>query len=705
MTFNQLKLNAELVFFGRKYVVLSISPPKVVIRRVDGDGESIEINFIELVANPSFKAGKTMLKEIEKDNIKFTSLLDSLGDAQRKKVSERLQMIRPLLVLERVKRHDIRGMYEFMMYYSDYLSDGQTLNELTQEELIRKVSQRYSTIGEDGEKTKGASVRTIKRLLTAYRRAESEAESRGEEGLISRAGDGYVSRSDNKQLVICHPKKPDEILQVLDVRIDEKYMPIIKEVIEKEYLTLKRMSKEAFYESVAVRCTRQGIEEPPKRITMLKLLDRIDPQIKVRMRDGSKAAKKFDVLIRGFSNDEAQYPLHIVEIDHTELDIDVIDGDSGLVLGRPWITLGIDVYSRMVWCMYVSFEPPSANVVRKAIQHGVFFKRVKEQYGLFNEWEVFGIPTVILLDNGKEFRSVAVRRMINETLKSNVRYRPRKTPEYGAAIERLFGTLNSKLIHRLDGTRKSSVSDLGEYKPDEEAVFTLEDIRELLTMYIVDHYHMSPHRGLPLNADRPITRWVDGLKKVGYPDFVSLEDEEIYRIELLPVVMKPYTRDGVRLDNRLYKLDKLAHLIGPRNTKYKVKYDIDDISRIYIQPPNSTEYIEVPAVLPAAEELKGMNAYTYKLIRDISKEEAKEKANKIPGTKMVRHAKVKLQQRVQEKIKARRKTRQMAQRANMEITVGQPQPVNPPKHTPSLEQLAEVIKSANKRRRDGADEL
>lgn len=703
MPFNELKLNAELLYFGRKYVVLSISPPNIVIKRVEGDGESIEINFVELVTNPSFKAGRAMLKEMAKDDIRFMSVVDALSSEQRQKVSERLAMIKPLVVLERVKRHDIRAVYEFMTYYSDYLTEGQSLDELTQEELIRRTSQRHSAIRQDGEKPRGASVRNIKRLLADYRRAESEAEKRGEEGLISHAGAGYVYRSDNKQLVICHPKKPDEILQILDVRIDEKYLPIIKEVIEKEYLTLKRMRKQAFYDSVSLRCIRQGIEEP-KRITMFKLLDRIDPQIKVRMRDGSNAAKKFDSLIRGFSNDEAQYPLHIVEIDHTQLDMDVIDGESGLVIGRPWITLGIDVYSRMVWCLYVSFEPPSANVVRKAIQHGVFFKGVKEKYDLFNEWEVFGIPTVILLDNGKDFRSVAVRRMIEETLKSHVRYRPRKTPEYGATIERLFGTINSQLIHRLDGTRKSNVSDLGEYKPEEEAVFTLEDIRELLTMYIVDHYHMSPHRGLPVNADRPITRWVDGLNKVGYPDFVSPEDEAVYTVELLPVVMKPYTRDGVRLDNRLYKLDKLSTLIGPRTAKYKVKYDIDDISHIFIQPSNSPEYIEVPAVVPAAEELEGMNAYTYKLIREILKEEATDKANKIPGTKMVQHAKLKVQQRVEQKIKAGRKVRQMAQRANMEITVGQPQPVNPPKYTPSLEQLADAIVSATQRKQAEAGE-
>lgn len=701
MTFNELKLNSELVFYGRKYIVLSIAPPNVIIKRIEGDGESIQINLVELVTNPSFKAGKAMIKEIEKDNKKFLSVLDSLSEKQRERVSRRLEMIRPLLVLEKVKRYDIRGIYEFMMSHSEYLFKGQTLDQLTQEELINKISQKYTSNKEEEKSTNGTSVRTIKRLLTNYRQAESEGEKRGEEGLITRAGSGHVYRNDNKQLTICHPSAPELVLQLLNVRIDERYIPIIKEVIEKEYLTTKRMKKQAVYDSISINCIRKGIEEP-KRITIFKLLDRIDPQIKTRMRDGNKAAEKYDDVSRGFSNEEAQYPYHIVEIDHTQLDLDVIDDKSGLVIGRPWITLGIDVYSRMVWCMYLSFEPPSANVVRKAIQHGVFFKRVKEKYGLINEWEVFGVPTVIYVDNGPEFRSGAVRRMVNETLRSNIRYRPVQTPRYGGTIERLIGTINSQLIHRLDGTRKSSVKDLGEYKPEEEAVFTLEDIRELLTMYLVDQYHMSPHRGLPLNADRPITRLVDGLKKVGYPDYISPEEEESYKIELLPTVMKPYTRDGVRLDNRLYKVGKLSHLIGPRTKKYKVKHDIDDISHIYFQLPGSSEYIEVPAVLPAAEELDGMNAYTYELIRKIAKEESAEKANKIPGTKMVRHAKEKLQQRVQAKVKSGRKARQIAKRANLDIVAGEPQTANQLKYTPSLEELAEAVKMAAKQNKLGA---
>ncbi|MFB5192249.1 hypothetical protein [Alicyclobacillus fastidiosus] len=70
---------------------------------------------------------------------------------------------------------------------------------------------------------------------------------------------------------------------------------------------------------------------------------------------------------------EALYPLHIVEIDHVELDMNVADSNTGIVLGRPWVTLGIDAYSRTVWSMYVSLEPPSAITLRKAIVR-LFFK-------------------------------------------------------------------------------------------------------------------------------------------------------------------------------------------------------------------------------------------------------------------------------------------------------------------------------------------
>ena len=51
--------------------------------------------------------------------------------------------------------------------------------------------------------------------------------------------------------------------------------------------------------------------------------------------------------------DSAQRPLDLVQIDHTKLDIIVVDDEQRLPIGRPWITLAIDVYSRMVTGFYI----------------------------------------------------------------------------------------------------------------------------------------------------------------------------------------------------------------------------------------------------------------------------------------------------------------------------------------------------------------
>ncbi|GED34126.1 transposase family protein [Brevibacillus centrosporus] len=599
-----------------------------------------------------------------------------------------MEIIRPLVVLDDIKSGDVRAVYEFMEYHRELLLENETVYDITQKDIVDRISKKV-----------GISGRTIKRYLSSYRAAEREMEQKGEEGLVTKAGTGYIHRKDNKALEICHPKDPQWVLDVLQVRLDEKYISIIKAIIEQEYLTTKKPSITAIYRSIEIKCAKEEIDPPPY-ITINKLINRIDPKIKERMQEGKKASQKYDPVLRGFSNEEALYPLHIVEIDHTQLDVDVIDDKSGLVIGRPWITLGIDVFSRMVWCMYISFEPPSANVVRKAIQHGILFKNVKAKYGLINEWNVFGIPKIFHLDNGPDFKSTAVKRMINETLKANVRYRPVRTPRYGGTIERLFGTLNTSIIHGWDGTRKSNVTQLGEYNPEEDAKLTLGNVIELLTRYITDEYHMDVHRGLPLDANRPITRYIDGLKQVGYPDFIDDSEEETLKIELLPTIIKRYTRDGIRLNNVFYKSDKLSNLISTTK-RYKVKYDIDDISKIYIQLPDSTEYEEVLAVQPSAEQLENVNLYTYKKIREILGEEAELKSKRVPGTQMIMEAKMRLRERTEELYKKGRKARAAAMRMNFEVNLTSPKETKEGKHVPMESDLIAFIRYQEQKREAG----
>lgn len=651
----------EFQLEGIRYRVTEVDPPKV-FAVATGSVEEVEFNYFNLINQLTFYSLDTLIDQAlqQRAEKKYVSILDTLEDVQLKVVQDRFDLIEPILLLEKAKSGDVRASTKLKSIYGHYF-EKKTIANMSQECLIDLVGSVYNL-----------SNRTIKRRLTEYRKEESSLPNQGKEGLIPKVFKQNLNRKDCKVLEICHPKKPDLVLDTIRVRLSDVVLPVIKEVIEKEYLTLKQDTPKAVFESIEVKCGRQGIE-PPIYDTIYKILKRLSPEVRSRMREGRKGDETYNETDRGYSNKEAMFPLHIVEIDHTELDIDVLDEKSGYVIGRPWITLGIDVFSRMVWCMDVSFEPPSANKVRQALMHGMFFKKVKEKYNTINEWDVFGIPNIIYTDNGPEFKNADVKRMIKETLKSDPQYRPVKTPRYGGTIERLFGTINSKLIHRLAGTRKGSVQAKGDYDSEAEAIFTLEDIRELLTVYITDVYHHEVHKGLPIFSPVPVKRYYDGLQKVGFPEWIDKEDEDYYRMELLPVTLRPYTRDGVRFENIIYKsTGKVKGIVKPRSFKYKIKYDHSDVSILHLLNSETGEYIELRPQREMLEETEGMNRYTFKKILEIMKEKGLFEARKIQGVKNIKEAKQMLAERVMQRAKTRRKERAQAVRMNIELPNSRP---------------------------------
>ena len=53
-------------------------------------------------------------------------------------------------------------------------------------------------------------------------------------------------------------------------------------------------------------------------------------------------------------------PLEQVQIDHTVIDLIVVDDRDRQPIGRPYLTLAIDVFTRCVIGMVVTLEAPSA---------------------------------------------------------------------------------------------------------------------------------------------------------------------------------------------------------------------------------------------------------------------------------------------------------------------------------------------------------
>lgn len=682
----QFKVYEHFWIYGQKHVVVGLEPPYITARR-EADHKDVVFEYAYLIMHPTFKASSTMAVQVQPDLKGEKFLLSMLQEKQRNKVSERFKIIEPLLLSEQIRFGDSTALQQFKRRYPQLIPEGVQLVDCKQEDIINMVIAQ-------GE----VSRPTVMRYLKAYR--EADFGGYGIEGLIPRTGRGYTGRTDTKVIEICNPHHPEIVLDTITTRLSEQYVEIIKTVIENHYLTKHRRRKQEVYEYAEIECRKLGIKPIPYP-TISSIIDRLNPQIAARMRHAANASKQYDEVIRGYGNDFATYPLQVVEIDHTQFDADILDDTRTYEIGRPWITLGIDVFSRELWCCHVGFEEPSINVVRQALMHGIFPKNSREVYHTNSEWDAFGVPRVIYVDNGPDFKSNEVARMVREVLRAELMHRPVKIPHYGAIIERLVGTVNSEFIHRLPGNRGSNPQDLGEYDSAKEASLTLAELRELLHVYFVDVYANSKHEGLPPESPTPRIRFFDGLSKSGFPVLLEEEDKDIIKMELLDTSERLYQRDGIRLGNVRYRAQGRPDLIqaGKKKKDYIVKSDPDDISKIYLKDQNSNSYVELLAYEPAYETLVGMNRYVYDKILKMRKQEGDKKMKTYPTDEFVMQGKERINKALESAYKKSRKTRKQAARSNATITVAVPNSSPAPAFHSKETDLIRVAKEAEAKRR------
>jgi putative transposase len=381
-------------------------------------------------------------------------------------------------------------------------------------------------------------------------------------------------------------------------RLSPEVEAIINDAIEQLYLTRQRLPQSRVASTILGRCKAAGLK-PPNVNSILKRIGEIDPREAVRRRHGEKAARdKLDPVTGTFPSGE--YPLQTLQIDHTLLDIMLVDDETRQPIGRPFLTLAIDVFSRMVAGYYLTLEAPSAFSVTMCLAQALLPKELElAELGIPEEWPVWGRMrgTTIHADNGKEFHSQAVRRVC-EQYDLNIEWRPVKRPEFGGHIERLMGTVAGE-IHALPGTTFSSVADRGDYKSTAKAVMTFPELRKWLLNFIAGVYHQRIHRAL---KTRPVDRWRDGVlgteksKGTGLPEPVA--DVERLLIDLLPSTERTIQREGIAWDNVWYTADVLRPFIHARRSaaqrKFVVRRDPRDISRIYLLDPKSGNHLVIP---------------------------------------------------------------------------------------------------------------
>lgn len=369
-------------------------------------------------------------------------------------------------------------------------------------------------------------------------------------------------------------------------RLSEPVERIISESIHKHFLTRQKCSLAMLYRRIVQTCRAQGLPVPARN-TVAQRIARLNPVQMRRSREGAEAVRP--LLSAGGIPPEVAAPLDQVQIDHTVIDLMIVDERDRQPIGRPYLTVAIDVYSRCLVGMVITLEPPSAVSVGLCLAHIACDKRAwLERLGVEADWPMSGKPKLLYLDNAAEFKSEALRRGC-EQHGIQLNYRPPGQPQYGGIVERVIGTAMQR-VHELPGTTFSNPDQRGEYDSEQLAALTLLELERWLTLAVAS-YHSNVHSSL---LQTPAMRWAEGITLKGSPPVVT--HASAFLVDFLPVIRRTLTRTGFVIDHIHYFADVLKPWIARRGRLYPflIRRDPRDISRIWVLEPDTQHYLEIP---------------------------------------------------------------------------------------------------------------
>lgn len=250
----------------------------------------------------------------------------------------------------------------------------------------------------------------------------------------------------------------------------------------------------------------------PGRTTFFDIISKCENYETYSARHGATAANiRYKPNERGLV---AERPLQLAAMDHSRADVHVVVEYNGLrLLGRPWITLLIDVHSRCVLGWLVTFEHPSISTVMECLKRANRPKLwMRQRYREYPELAgIYGKPDEIIVDNGWEFTGVSAESALID-VGISIRWAPIYSPTYKAVVERFFLTLNKLFFEKLPG-RTFPIAQMREWglKPSANATITLPQLEDLLDKAIAT-YHRKRHRML---GDTPLNTWLKGVKDIG----------------------------------------------------------------------------------------------------------------------------------------------------------------------------------------------
>jgi hypothetical protein len=389
--------------------------------------------------------------------------------------------------------------------------------------------------------------RTFYHWLARYRSAEASC------------GSGYVGLLPNHSQRGNYRRKLPEASQRL-----------MEEFIALDYETLKQKTKYASWVGLKAACEKQETPVPSYK-TFCVAAARRPTFNRTLKRKGRRAAYQFETFYWELDQKTPRHgdrPFEIAHLDHTELDIE-LTSQSGQVLGRPWMTLLTDAFSRRILAFYITFDAPSYRSCMMVLRECV------RRLGRF--------PQILVVDGGREFGSTYFETLLAR-FECTKKTRPPARARFGSVCERMFATANTHFVHNLLGNTQITRNVRQVTKsvdPKEHAIWKLPQLYDRMGEYLYEIYDTIQHPALGLS---PREAYATGLAATGQRRQRQIAYDQDFLIWTLPTTPKGTAKvspgRGVRLNHIFYWSDALrdATIEGQQ---VAVRYDPFDAGIAY----------------------------------------------------------------------------------------------------------------------------
>ncbi|MEQ5840134.1 transposase [Paraburkholderia acidicola] len=401
---------------------------------------------------------------------------------------------------------------------------------------------------------------------------------------------------------------------------------LIQESISHHYLTRERRSKTASHsgylrdlktENRARAAASRDLLIPVSYSTYVRRIEELPKYDVAVSRYGAQIARRRFNMIEGHL--PASHPLDYVEIDHTVVNLYVVDDESFMPLGRPWLTAIKDRFSKMLLGLFLSFTGPSVQSVFGALRHSLEGHHLATRLwpDIENPWASSGLGATYVSDRGSDFLAIMYRMAIR-ALGAEYQYCERRTPWHKASIERFFQTVETTFFESIAGKTFRSLAERGDYDPAKTAVVRFSVLVYLIHKWAADFHNASPDR---MTGARPIDLWNEGIV-IAPPSLPANLDQ--LDVVLGNTCTGRISHEGLRYGTMTYADRYLRDLMGHVGPGARVTFSVppNDLGYAYVFDPRHK--INVPVANTRPEYASGLSLFQHQWLKKICREKYKE---------------------------------------------------------------------------------